>query len=100
MYHVTGASDALEVALFDVMVEARGLFIDVDNTILVAGDNGHRHCQAPVTSANHDSVGDHEGCLRRARPKLRGPHRHLFGKFMEPIRHWRWSEDLPQQQRP
>ena len=70
MHHMTGAWHSMQNALRDVPVKKRRLLIDVDQTILLAGNDDDWHPQVGVTLTQSKRIGDHQSSFRGAGANL------------------------------
>ena len=76
----------MKSALRDLAMKLGRLVIDVDEPVILAGDDDDRHFQLAVAFLSGDGTGDHQGGFRRAGTDLRRPHGHLGRKRLELLR--------------
>src|SRR5690242_3874052 len=60
VHHVADASQGMEGTSREILMQARRLFIDVNQAVTVARDNDQRHFQARIIASHRDRVGDHQ----------------------------------------
>ena len=91
MHHVTGSQHAMHLAMADFLMKTTGLLIRIDQSVVDASNNDHRHLQISILSTCSKCVWYHQGRLCRARMDLRRPNRHFFRETVK----FRWDRPGP-----
>ena len=77
------AGNAKHLALGHLVVQPTRLFVDIDQPVILTGDDDERHLEAFVFSIEGICGGYHERRLCGAGTNLRWSHSHRFGKSDE-----------------
>ena len=92
--------DAAHLAVLDLVMQPARLLVDVDEAIVLAGEDGDRHSQLAVGFRRQHCSWHHQRCFGGAGTKLRWAHSQGFGEAVEFSRDGFRSEQLPQHRRP
>ena len=98
--HMARIRHAAHLAVLDFVMQPARLLVDVDEAIVLAGEDGDRHGQFAVGFRRQHCGRDHQRGLGGAGPKLRWTHGQGFGETIEFSRDGFRSEQLPQRRRP